>query len=178
LDFSVPVIAHIGNLPVEEWLPFVAPVVALYLYGRHRGRRRRESVLRLPGIEALDQATIERVFARWSDSDHTEVTRDFVPLLYPPGPEGATATELADRIHADHEVVRARLEDLAELGYLELDEREGEGEPRGWLTVSGYDLLDLTEAALLADPPGRPPDQAQPKVPPGQSQENLRELRS
>jgi hypothetical protein len=158
LDSTVPVIAHIGNIPVEEWLPFLAPVVALYLYGRHRGRRRRESVARLPGIEALDQATIERVFAGWSASGHIELSRDFVPLLYPPGPEGATATELAQRGRADREVVRARLEDLAELGYLELDVREGENEPRGWLTVSGYDLLDLTEAALLADPPAREPD--------------------
>jgi hypothetical protein len=151
----VPIVAHIGNVPVEEWVPFVVPVAALYVYGRHKARRRRESVSRLPGIEALDQATIDRVCACWADSDHTEVTRDFVPLLYPPGPEGATAAELAKRIRADEEVVRTRLEDLADLGYVELDARQHESEPRAWLTVAGMDLLDATETALLAAPRSR-----------------------
>lgn len=158
-------VAHIGNIPVEEWLPFVVPVVALFIYGRHRGRRRRESIARLPGIEALDEATIERVLAKWSSSDHIEVSRDFVPLLYPPGPEGATAAELAERIHTDQPVIRARLEDLAELGYLELDLREGESDPRVWLTVSGYDLLELTADAVLANPPGRSTDVREPLTP-------------
>jgi hypothetical protein len=147
---------HIGNVPVEEWVPFVVPVVALYVYGRHRARRRAESVTNLPGVEALDEATSDRVFARWSDCKHTDLSRECVQLLYPPGPEGKTAAELAERIHGDQEVVRERLEDLADLGYLELEVRNGESEPRAWLTGAGYDLQELTEAALLADPPGRP----------------------
>jgi hypothetical protein len=151
--------AHIGNVPVEEWLPFVAPVVALYVYGRHRARRRRDRVALLPGIEALDDATIERVLAGWSDSEHADLSRDFVALLYPPGPEGATATELAHRMGGNQRVVRGRLEDLADLGYLELEVREGENEPRAWLTVAGYDLQDLTETVLLAQPPGRSSDE-------------------
>jgi hypothetical protein len=159
----MPLIAHIGGIPVEEWLPFAVPVVVLYAYGRRRGRRRRQSVARLPGIEALNEATIERVLDKWSSSHHGEVSREFVPLLYPPGPEGATAGELADRIHADEEVVRARLADLADLGYLELDVRKGESEPRVWLTVAGYDLLDLTADAVLANPPGRSADVPQPR---------------
>jgi hypothetical protein len=27
----MPLLAHIGKIPVEEWLPFVAPLVVLYL---------------------------------------------------------------------------------------------------------------------------------------------------
>jgi hypothetical protein len=149
---SVLPFAHIGNVPVEEWLPFAAPLVALYVYGRHWARRRRERVALLPGIEALDDATIERVFTKWAGSEHVDLSRDFVPLMYPPGPEGATAAELAARISGGRDVVRERLEDLADLGYLELELREGESEPRAWLTVAGYDLQDLTETALLADP--------------------------
>jgi hypothetical protein len=150
----MPPIAHIGNVPVEEWLPFLVPVVALYVYGRHAARRRQASVARLPGVEALTEANTERVLAKWSSSHHAELSREFVPLLYPPGPEGMTAAELAARIHADVEVVRARLEDLADLDYLELDVHKAEKEPRAWLTVAGHDLLGATEAALLAEPPG------------------------
>jgi hypothetical protein len=147
-------LAHIGNVPVEEWVPFVVPVVGLYVYGRHRARRRRENVARLPGIESLDEATIERVFERWLDSKHTDLSRDCVALLYPPGPDGTTTAELAGRIHVSREAVRERLEVLADLGYLELEVHEGENEERAWLTVAGYDLQELTEAALLAHPPG------------------------
>lgn len=51
------VIAHIGNIPVEEWLPFVVPVVALYLYGRRKDRHRRNEVERLPEAgELLERA--------------------------------------------------------------------------------------------------------------------------
>jgi hypothetical protein len=166
-------VAHIGNVPVEEWLPFAVPLVALYLYGRHRARRRRANVAQLPGIEALDQATIERVLDKWSHSRHAGVSRDCVALMYPPGPEGTTVAELAQRVRADQAAVRARLEDLADLGYLELEVREGENEARAWLTSAGYDLQELTEAALLAGPPGGP---SQPQTGLQGSQKNLREF--
>jgi hypothetical protein len=47
------------------------------------------------------------------------------------------------------------LEDLQELGYLDLEEREGRAAElpparRAWLTAEGYDLVSVTENALLA----------------------------
>ena len=33
------VLAHIAGIPIQESLPFVVPVVALFLYGRHRTKR-------------------------------------------------------------------------------------------------------------------------------------------
>jgi len=145
------VIAHIGNVPVEEWLPFVVPVLALYFYGRHKERRRREKVRRLLDAgEPLDDSTIRAVLDQWSASDHKEVSIEHLPLLYPPGPDGATPAELADRIHDDRDSVQRLLEDLAELGYLDLDEEKGLYEPRAWLTAEGADLVNMTEDTLLA----------------------------
>jgi hypothetical protein len=51
--------------------------------------------------------------------------------------------------------VARRLDDLAELGYVEYDSDDAERRP--WLTVEGIDLLNVTEDALLAafaDAPG------------------------
>ena len=145
------VIAHIGNVPVEEWLPFLVPVVALFIYGRRQERRRREAVGRLRDAgEPLDSSTIDAVLAEWSASEHKEVSREHLPLLYPPGPDGVTAAELANRIHRDRSGVRRLLEDLAELGYIDLDDEQGVDEPRAWLTATGVDLVAMTEDTLLA----------------------------
>jgi DNA-binding IclR family transcriptional regulator len=73
-----------------------------------------------------------------------------VPLLYPPGPDGLTAAELAGRVHADTANVERLLDDLTELGYIELEDQKGGGAPRAWLTAEGADLANLTEDALLA----------------------------
>ncbi|HYM56043.1 MAG TPA: hypothetical protein VES97_11820 [Solirubrobacteraceae bacterium] len=152
---DVYLIAHIGKIPVEEWLPFLVPVLALYLYGRHWSRRHREALRRLPDAgEPLDDATVSCVLARWSAADHEEVSPGHLPVLYPPGPDGATAAELARRIHSDPAAVKRQLEDLADLGYLDLEDPQGMDEPRAWLTAEGYDLMNVTEDALLAASPG------------------------
>jgi DNA-binding transcriptional ArsR family regulator len=154
----VSVIAHIGNVPVEESLPFLVPIIALYLYGRHRGRRRREALKRLPEARAaLDDQTIGRVLDRWSSADHRDLLREHVSLLYPPGPEGATASELASRLHGEPSTIGRLLDDLAEQGYVEFDSHDNGAERRAWLTVSGYDLVRLTEDEVLAHSRGQHP---------------------
>jgi len=146
-------IAHIGNVPVEEWLPFLFPVLALYLYGRHWSRRRREAVRRLPNAdESIDENTIKSVLSAWAKAKHTELSSEHLPVLWPPGPDGATAAELAVRASADPVTVERLLDDLRELGYLELEEQTSD-EPRAWLTADGYDLVHVTEDALLASLP-------------------------
>jgi hypothetical protein len=155
---QIVVIAHIGNVPVEEWLPFLFPVLALYLYGRHWTRRRRRAVNRLPRAgEPLDDEVISQVVAAWSKADHTEVSREHLPLFYPPGPDGADAVELAARVRSDPVKVEHLLEDLQELGYLDLEERTQRDGRRAWLTAAGYDVVNITEDALVASlssPPG------------------------
>jgi hypothetical protein len=144
-------IAHIGNLPVEEWLPFLVPAAALFLYGRRQQRRRRAALGHLrDASEPLDSRTIDAVLAEWSASDHKEVSLEHLPLLYPPGPDGVTAAELANRIHRDRSAVRRLLEDLAELGYVDLSDENDVDEPRAWLTPDGVDLVAMTEDTLLA----------------------------
>jgi hypothetical protein len=144
-------IAHIGKIPVEEWLPFVVPVLALYLYGRRKERRRREAVGRLGPPEALDADAVERVMASWSMASREGLAPAHVPLLYPPGPDGMSVHELAARAHEDPAVVERLLEELEDLGYLSLEARDDdEGGPRAGLTIEGYALLYDTEAALLA----------------------------
>lgn len=147
----VYVIAHIGNIPVEEWAPFLVPLAALYLYGRHRNRRHREAIQRLPDASALDAATTGHVLARWAKANHTNLAPEYLPLLYPPGPEGMTAGELAKRIQSDPATVERQLEALEDLGYLELKRRDDSDAARAWLTIKGYDLLDETETALLSE---------------------------
>ncbi len=147
----MPLLAHIGKVPVEEWLPFVVPVVALFIYGRRRDRRRKLAVGRLPEpSEPLGESTLEAVEASWAQANHTEITRSHLPILYPPGPDGMNAAELAERCRADAGVVERMLEELADLDYLELDEREGFEGQRAWLTFKGYELVDNTENALIA----------------------------
>jgi hypothetical protein len=143
--------AHIGNVPVEEWLPFVVPVVVLYVYGRHKYRRRREAVERLPDAsELLDERMIRRVAERWSAASHEELSPELVPLLFPPGPDGMTAAELASRIARDPVAVERQLEELQELGYLDREAGDDLGQGRVWLTIEGHQLLELTVDELLA----------------------------
>ena len=147
----MPILAHIGNIPVEEYLPFFVPVVALFYFGRRSERRRRTRVQRiLASTEPLDAKTTSAVVAEWAAADHRELSPEHVPLLYPPGPDGLTAAELAERVHADTAVVERLLDDLTELGYIELEEDNASGAPRAWLTPEGADLANLTEDALLA----------------------------
>ncbi len=139
-------LAHIGNIPVEEWLPFVVPVVVLYVIGRRATHRRREAVRSLPeASELLDQAIIERVVARWTESRHGNVAARHLPIFYPPGPDGLTATQLAARARCKTSIVEELLHELEELGYIEY---AAPSEPVS-LTVEGYDLLTETEAVLL-----------------------------
>lgn len=146
----MPPIAHIGNIPVEEWLPFVAPVVALYLYGRHWERRRRAAVKQLPDAEELlDRQTVDRVLARWAEKGHTQPKASHLPLLYPPGPDDTTTTLLADRAHLDAQTTVRLLAELEDFGYLELDGEPGATQ-RVLLTIEGHDLANLTEQTLLA----------------------------
>jgi DNA-binding MarR family transcriptional regulator len=155
------VIAHIGNVPVEEWLPFLVPVVLLYLYGRRQSRSRRRAVKRLPGPAApLDEQTVARVLSRWAAAAHEQIAREQLPVLYPPGPDGSTAAQIAARTGIDASSVSRRLDELAELGYLETDDQADGQERRVWLTVEGFDLANITEEVLLesldagASPPG------------------------
>jgi DNA-binding transcriptional ArsR family regulator len=143
-------VAHIGNIPVEESLPFLVPIVALYLYGRHRGRLRRAALARLPDpSEALDDHITERVIDAWKESNHGAVSREHLRLLYPPGPDGMSATDLATKLNAEPAAVERLLAELEDLDYLELEEQEGLDERRAWLTFRGYELVNTTEQALL-----------------------------
>ena len=147
IGLSVPV-AHIGNIPVEEWVPFVAPVVALYVYGRRRERRRRSEVGRIPpSSEQLDADVVQQIAAEWRKRDYEDVTTEHLGLLYPPGPDGRTVKELASTTHADPARVLGLLEQLEGGDYLLL-----EGEPddlQTSLTLKGYGLVDATEDSLL-----------------------------
>jgi DNA-binding MarR family transcriptional regulator len=142
-------IAHIGKVPVEEWLPFLVPMLALYLYGRRKTRARREALEQLPqSCEELDAATINAVLARWREGGHP-LSRQHLALLYPPGPDERSAGELADQLHQDRASIEALLHELEQHGYLELDEPDNFDGPQATLTAKGHELLDETEAALL-----------------------------
>ena len=143
------VIAHIGKIPVEEYAGFAVPVIALYAYGRAWSRRHRKKLASLPpASQALDERTVRFVLARWAEDKQGELGRELVALMYPPGPDGVTAAELAQRIGLDRASVERGVAELAELGYLESD--LGEGEQRLSLTAEGIHLLNVTEDALLA----------------------------
>jgi len=142
------VIAHIGKIPVEEYAGFIVPVIALYAYGRSWSRRHGRKLARLPApAQALDEPTVEFVLVRWAEAKHGELGRELVPLMYPPGPDGVTASELAERIGADRLSVARWLQELAELGYVEYDPDEDEQVLS--LTAEGIHLLNITEDALL-----------------------------
>jgi len=146
----MPVIAHIGNIPVEEWLPFVVPVVALYLYGRRKDRHRRKEVERLPEAgELLDEPTMRRVLDRCAEGRHKGVSARLLPVLYPPGPDGMTVAELASRTGCDAATVGRLMAELEELGYVDLEGFDGPDQSV-CLTIEGYDLVNVTESVLLA----------------------------
>jgi hypothetical protein len=150
------VIAHIGNIPVEEYAGFWVPILLLCGYGWNWNKRRRRAVARLPGPAApLPEATVAFVLAQWADGGHRDAGAELLPLLYPPGPEGVSAAELAQRVSADLASVTSRLEDLADLGYVEYDAAQP-AQPIG-VTAEGIDLLNITEDALLIahDDPAR-----------------------
>jgi hypothetical protein len=139
------VIAHIGKIPVEEYAAFVVPVIALYAYGRAWSRRHRRRLASLPPpSQALDERTVQLVLARWAEDGQAEL----VVLMYPPGPDGATVSELAQRTGTERASVERGVAELAELGYLESD--LGDGAERLSLTAEGIHLLNITEDALLA----------------------------
>jgi hypothetical protein len=130
-------------------VPFVVPLLALYLYGRHSSRRRHRQIERLPSLaEGLDARREASVLERWAAGGHEHLRREHVALLYPPGPQGATASELAARVGRSAEEVRQALLELQELGYLDLE--SAEGQERAWLTLEGFDLLTATEEVLLS----------------------------
>ena len=138
-------LAHIGNIPVEEWLPFVAPVVVLYLLGRRMTKARERDVVRVMAEERLDQSTTEEILERWRRRRSNELSIEHVPVFYPPGPEGSTVPELAGRLGSDAPATGALVSELEELGYVECDGGDG----TLWLTVEGYDLLNDAESVLL-----------------------------
>ncbi|MGO9489132.1 MAG: helix-turn-helix domain-containing protein [Solirubrobacteraceae bacterium] len=142
----MPVIAHIAGIPVQEWSPFVVPVIVLYLIGRRSGRLRRAEVRRLPAAsEMLDAQTVQRVLARWAETRHGDASARHVPLFYPPGPEGMTPAQLAAGADCDAATIDGLLSELEELGYVEHDGPD----QSVVLTIEGYDLLSETEAVLL-----------------------------
>lgn len=144
-------LAHIGNIPIEEWLPFVVPIVLLLLYGRRRERRRRGAVARLPAPEELlDGPVRRRVLAAWEQAGLGGLGDEHIRLLYPPGPDGLSAAEIAERCGCAPEEADRLLDSLEEEGYAELEEREGYEGRRAWMTFEGFRLMDVTEQALLA----------------------------
>jgi hypothetical protein len=144
------VIAHLGNIPVEESLPFLVPIIALVIFGRRKERRRRHELERLPAAsELLDRPTVEQILARWRERRLEGVTARHLPLLYPPGPDGMTAGELASRADCDFPTIERLLVELEDLGYVDLEGEDGPEQSVG-LTVAGYDLVNATEAVLLA----------------------------
>jgi hypothetical protein len=146
---AMTVLAHIGGIPVQESLPFLVPIVALILYGRHRSRQRRHEVQRLPdAAEMLDEAITARIVEEWAKGRHTDVGARHVPLMYPPGPDGASAPELSSRTGEDLDTVERLLAELHDLGYVDLDGARGP-EQAASLTLEGYDLLDVAESVLL-----------------------------
>jgi hypothetical protein len=145
------VLAHIGNIPVEEWVPFLIPLLGVYLYIRRANRRRRREIERLPKPDrGIDRRTSELVVGRWKATGHGILAQELLPILYPPGPDGATARELAARIGTRVPDLMRHVEDLAELGYADLERGAADDDLRVWLTADGFDVLNITEDAVLA----------------------------
>jgi hypothetical protein len=148
---AVAQLAHIGNVPVEEWLPFLVPIVALYIYGRRRERRRRREVGRIPvSSEALDETVVARIVASWQRGNYEDVTAEHLALLYPPGPDGLSVAELADRTAQQAETVQRLLEQLEHAEYLHLDFESESQVLQASLTLKGFGLVDATEDYLLS----------------------------
>lgn len=144
-------LAHIGNIPVEEWLPFLVPVLLLYADVRRKERKRRRALQRIPDPQqVLDTATVQRVIERWKQTGRVELSAAHVALLYPPGPEGKSAADLSERLQEDPAGVHVLLEELEDFGYLTLERRKDDEPLRAWLTIEGNLLQYDTEAVLLA----------------------------
>ncbi len=144
-------LAHIGNIPVEEWLPFLVPIVGLYFYGRRRERRRRGEVSELPPTsEGLDPSVVGRIVEGWREARYEGVTPEHLPLLYPPGPDGLSVAELVERTSSGEETVRALLGQLERGDYLDLFPEPQSGGLQAALTLRGFGLVDQTEESLLA----------------------------
>jgi hypothetical protein len=145
-----PVLAHIGKVPVEEWLPFVVPVVAVWVWSRYKTRREQAT---LPPTEKqrrrAAQGRVALVLAHWRAAGHDELGESHVPLLAPPGPQGCNAAELAARTGVSEPETRELLEELDEVGVIEL--LPAEDSDRVWLTPLGEDLVDVA-AHALAEP--------------------------
>jgi hypothetical protein len=148
---SVPPLAHIGGIPVEEWLPFVVPVLAIFVYVRRRERRRRAQIERLVSAgKRLDTELASTILERLRAAKHAALRAEHVRLLYPPGPDGATPQELARRVELAPAKVHDSLEDLIELGYLERGEGAAGGDGRVWLTAEGFAAAHIAEDVALA----------------------------
>ena len=148
----IPIVAHIGNVPVEEWLPFLVPVVAVYLWSRHKTRRERDNLA--PTEKQRRRAEEGRaalVIAHWRAAGYRELGESHVPLLAPPGPQGRNAAELAARTGSSELEVRDLLDELDELGIVEL--RPAEDGDRVTLTALGEELVDEAAHALAEPAP-------------------------
>jgi hypothetical protein len=142
-------LAHIGNIPVEESLPFLIPIVGLFIYIRRKEGRRRRGVAALPPASALlDPAIVQRVMDAWAGGGYDGVSAAHLPLLYPPGPDGLSAAELAELTGSARESVAALLDELEAHEYLDLD--AGDGSERALLTLKGFGLVHATEDALVS----------------------------
>lgn len=143
-------LAHIGNIPVEEWVPFVVPVLLLYLWGRRSTRKRHAALQQISEQRGRpSEATAHRVLKSWRDGGHEQLGPEYVELFYPPGLDGTNGPDLAARMHTDKIRVDDMLETLADLGYVDLEE-EGD-DRRAWLTSDGYVLAQAMEDAVLEE---------------------------
>jgi hypothetical protein len=143
-------LAHIGNVPVEEWLPFVVPIVVLYFAGMRRERQRRGEVRAMPGTSrGLDAGLVSRIVAGWREAGYEDVAVEHLPLLYPPGPDGYSVAELAERTACDEATVERTLEILERGEYLQLDPETVSGGVEATLTSKGVGLVDATEDLVL-----------------------------
>jgi len=144
-------LAHIGKIPVEEWLPFVVPVLVLFVLGRRREQRRRREVAVIPQTSAgLDPAVVQQILAGWQEAEFNDVRPAHLPLLYPPGPDGLSVAELAGKTSYELGTVQKLLEGLEESDYLCLNVDPISDGFDVSLTLKGYGLVDATEDCLLA----------------------------
>jgi hypothetical protein len=149
-DVFSAALGHIGKIPVEEWLPFLVPFVALFIYFRRKERRRRAAIAKLPETSSsLDEATVARVLAAWSEGGYAGVSVEHLAMLYPPGPDGMSVQEIAAHTHADPELVERLLDQLEEHEYVELEVDDERAGARALLTLKGYALVGATEDAVI-----------------------------
>jgi len=124
----------------------------LAVIARRRPRRRVAVAPRGYRASAVEagHAPSDRLLGEWSAANFEELGAEHVPLMAPPGPNGATPRELARRSNCGEHRVQRLLGDLAELGYLEEETPAGGGEAKVWLTADGFALAHMAERAVLA----------------------------